>query len=636
MLILDFYVDEPACFGVPPYLSTYCRYVAGALVDAGVGQQDISYLTVDQWRALGKELPTEPELLVVIAGYTVPGKYLGGRIGTVAELLELLRYRGQRQKRGVTLIGGPIRHAPHPLRQEISRQGGILVQGDVEVYAYRLAQSGGNIGQAAAKLFMTGPQVASQNSFQQDSFDCSNFYSGEKRSYEQVDRWAEAGAFLTELHPNFPYLMLELETYRGCTRNIFCSFCTEAFYGRPLFRSLEGIHKEVAALYAAGNRYFRLGRQADLMTYLPNMQDFQNSFPRPIPQSIEQLYAGIRRAAPDLKVLHLDNINPGLIATFPHEARKIAKIINYYNTSGDTAAMGMETTDPKVIRLNDLKCSAEEARQAIEIINECGGGRENGIPRLLPGINLLQGLPGEGEDTFENNYHFLRELLEQGLLLRRINIRRVVSYEKTKLGSFHWGARPSDFGKRGERRRSASAAGSSRRSGSDRQQRWLQKLEQKFFYWRERIRREIDQPMLLRTFPVGTRIEQVIPEALNQGYILGRPLGSYPVTIKIPQGDQVAFAQYQHFRQKNGQQRDKKPLTVVVTGAQERSLSGLSYPLQLHRLDRKAIEKIPGYGRRRATRLFQAQPLNFRELTQALESCPFGTEESYRFAKARE
>ncbi|HBS06876.1 MAG TPA: radical SAM protein, partial [Leptospiraceae bacterium] len=56
MLILDFYVDEPACFGVPPYLSPYCRYAAGALVAGGIPQEKIQYLTVDQWRNQGKTL----------------------------------------------------------------------------------------------------------------------------------------------------------------------------------------------------------------------------------------------------------------------------------------------------------------------------------------------------------------------------------------------------------------------------------------------------------------------------------------------------------------------------------------------------------------------------------------------------
>ena len=30
-LILDGYVDEPTCLGVPPYISPYVRYLAGVL-----------------------------------------------------------------------------------------------------------------------------------------------------------------------------------------------------------------------------------------------------------------------------------------------------------------------------------------------------------------------------------------------------------------------------------------------------------------------------------------------------------------------------------------------------------------------------------------------------------------------------
>ncbi len=45
--IVDGYVDEPAHFGVPPYISTYPRYTAGALVDAGVPREQITYHTTD-------------------------------------------------------------------------------------------------------------------------------------------------------------------------------------------------------------------------------------------------------------------------------------------------------------------------------------------------------------------------------------------------------------------------------------------------------------------------------------------------------------------------------------------------------------------------------------------------------------
>ena len=48
--IVDGYVDEPAHFGVPPYISTYPRFTAGALVDAGVPQSNITYQTIDDLR----------------------------------------------------------------------------------------------------------------------------------------------------------------------------------------------------------------------------------------------------------------------------------------------------------------------------------------------------------------------------------------------------------------------------------------------------------------------------------------------------------------------------------------------------------------------------------------------------------
>ena len=89
-LILDFYVDEPACFGVPPYLSPYIRYIAGALVKAGISEENIDYLTIDKWRENNFQLDWEYDYIYLVAGTTVPGRYLGGKIGSVAEILKFL------------------------------------------------------------------------------------------------------------------------------------------------------------------------------------------------------------------------------------------------------------------------------------------------------------------------------------------------------------------------------------------------------------------------------------------------------------------------------------------------------------------------------------------------------------------
>ena len=48
--LLDGYIDEPTCLGVPPYISPYPRYIAGAIRDFDKSAQ-ISYFTIDQIRS---------------------------------------------------------------------------------------------------------------------------------------------------------------------------------------------------------------------------------------------------------------------------------------------------------------------------------------------------------------------------------------------------------------------------------------------------------------------------------------------------------------------------------------------------------------------------------------------------------
>lgn len=550
ILILDFYVDEPACFGVPPYLSPYCRYVAGALVYAGISEEDIDYLTVDQWRSNKKQLAKEYEVIFLITGTTVPGKYLGGKIGTYKEVLEFLEIQKKNDPFSTIVIGGPIRYASLEQQKEIFTKGGILIKGDIEKYAELIARNG-KIQENIKTLF----------------YESKYPIFALKRNYEDVDAYAYYGAFLTKKHPNYPYLILELETYRGCTRDVYCSFCTEAFYGKPMFRPLKSILKEVKALYKAGNYYFRLGRQADLMTYLPFMDQFKNSFPRPNPESIRKLYSGIREQVPDLKLLHLDNINPGLIATYPEESKEIIKIICEYNTPGDTAAMGIESVDPVVIQSNDLKCTEEEAIRAIEIINEYGSARKDGLPILLPGLNFIHGLKGESEKTFELNYKFLKKLLDRKLLIRRINIRQVIVYRKTKLERFY---------------------------KNKKNIKTIEKIHNRFLYYRDKIRKEIDHEYLKLNFPKKTILREVILEQENPGYYLGRPLGSYPITVKIPKDDLVAKSAF----------KNKKALDCIVTGWEERSIHGLSYPIDVTKLGIKALQTIPDITKDEAYRIF--------------------------------
>jgi radical SAM superfamily enzyme with C-terminal helix-hairpin-helix motif len=105
-LLIDGYVDEPACFGVPPYISPYVRYCAGVLAANG---WETKYVTCDGWRAdkeRFKDEAAESEIVLAIMGTTVPGRYRGGSPLTFRELGEIAS--GKRHG-GRLILGGPVR-----------------------------------------------------------------------------------------------------------------------------------------------------------------------------------------------------------------------------------------------------------------------------------------------------------------------------------------------------------------------------------------------------------------------------------------------------------------------------------------------------------------------------------------------
>ncbi|HIH44148.1 MAG TPA: radical SAM protein, partial [Candidatus Methanoperedenaceae archaeon] len=350
-----------------------------------------------------------------------------------------------------------------------------------------------------------------------------------------------------------PYVVCELETYRGCPRDAHCSFCTEPFYGAPDYRSVPDIVREVAALYDSGALYFRIGRQPDLFMY----QAIDGSGgARPDPAAIESLYRGIRGAAPGLRVLHMDNANPATIYRFPEESLVIAKTIIRYHTPGDVAAFGMESADPAVIRANALKAEPDEVFESIRLINSVGAGRgANGMPELLPGLNFVHGLRAESGSTFKLNYEFLKRVLDSGLLLRRINIRQVMVFPGTGMASYAAHIKSKEFQR-----------------------------------YKEKVRNDIDVPMLRRVVPAGTILRDVMTEVGN-GVTYGRQLGSYPLLVGIP---------------------DRFPLgrtvDVVVTSHGSRSITGVPVPLNVNEASMKLISALPGMGKKRAAQVIRKRP----------------------------
>ncbi len=540
VLILDGYTDEPAGLGVPPYIDVYPRYIAGAIwsIDKTIM---IKYLTVDQARMALQDFIKEAssyDIIIVVAGVTVPGKYLGGTPISLRELDQWFRVInkplkilvGPAAKFGIGEVGGRVAELPSKVKENFD----YIVKGDPEIFIYDLLR----YGEEKASPYIT------------------------RRDYTLTNKFAIKGSRIVVQHPNYGLnLIVEIETFRGCPRSIVggCSFCIEPGYGLPVFREPEDIVREVGALGKIGVEHFRIGRQPDLLAYKA-FDSGKVEFPKPNIRAIEKLFKGIRSVVPNLRVLHIDNVNPGTIVHHVKESIEVLKTIVKYHTPGDVAALGIETADPKVVKLNNLKVYPEEALEAIRIINKIGAHRgENGLPELLPGINFVHGLIGETKETYILNYLFLRRILDEGLLIRRINIRQVIAFPSTRMWIY------------GDK---------------------IIKRNKKYFkIYKDKIRREIDLPMLKRVVPHGTILKRVFTEKYRGTKTLGRQVGSYPLLIEIPK---------------------KVPLNtwidILVINHGFRSVTGLPIPLNINNVTVKELEVIPGITKREVLEIISKRP----------------------------
>jgi radical SAM superfamily enzyme with C-terminal helix-hairpin-helix motif len=384
VVILDGYVDEPSNFGVPPYISPYPRYLAGATRDAG---HEWEYVMIDQVRS---GHPLDGDLLVLLSGPIVPGKYLRGL--PISEK-EILRHANAFE--GPRLFGGPLARFR------------FFDEALVEPFDFVSTR------EVDACLF---------------DFLMDGEWKNRDRTMDEWDRWALLGADVVRAHPDFPDpLTVELDTSKGCVRylNGGCSFCIEPQYGITKFRPLEGVLAEVRRLAELGAVNFRLGGQADYFSYQA-IGVGSSLTPQPNVPVLRALLHGIRQEAPNLKVLHTDNGDPAMIVAHPDEAIEAMRDLVRYATSGTILSFGLESADPAVTEANNLNIDAEGCLDAIRMVNEVGRQRgENGMPNLLPGLNFVAGLEGETKKTFELNLAFLKRLLADDLWVRRVNIRQV-------------------------------------------------------------------------------------------------------------------------------------------------------------------------------------------------------------------
>lgn len=521
VLIVDGYVDEPSMLGVPPYISPEPRMIAGVLEEK---ELEWEYITADEYRV--SDLP-DSKIILVHGGVTVPGKYLSGTPLSKREARDIGR------KNCETYLGGPL------ARYENIEEFDHIVEKDLSAYF-------------------------------NDSL--KNKPRDRWVEPEEKERWLIEGAKIVKKHPMYPDpLIAEMSMYRGCPRYFTggCDFCSEPAYGKPNFREQEDIVGEIKTLYELGINHFRLGGQSCTLSYKAKKVG-EKEVPIPQPTKIRKLFQKIWQSCPNIEVLHLDNANPAVIASYPERSKDILKTLVEYTTAGNILALGLESADPQVIEKNNLNANLDMTRKAVEIINEVGKGRgKNGMPKLLPGINFLAGLKGEREETFEKNFKFLKSLLDEDLWLRRINIRQVLSNEE----DFHM------------------------------------KNQSEFEKFKKKTRERIDKPLLKKMFPKGTVLKNIFMEKKDGSKTFGRQVGTYPLLI----GVEYPLDLNSYYN-------------IMVTDHGYRSITGIQHPLKIPKSSFEELKAVPGIGSKRAAKIFRERPQNKGEFLQLFQNKNTGNE----------
>lgn len=460
--ILDCYTDEPAGLGVPPYLGTYPRYIYGKLKLQG---HKIKYITIDDLRLYKKyknmklETKIKQKTKIDVYNLTKNSKNLKDIIKNTNVLVIIL---------GIHTPGKYLSAIPGTLKEVVYLISDIKCE---KILTGPAASIHGT--QLVGGKFSEKQNLAAFNTINPEYFKTDDF--------EEINRIAPFGAEIIKQIPDIR--IAEIETASGCFRDKGCSFCVE--WKKPqVFRDQKDIHDEIKALHKNGIKHFRLGKQTCFYSY----KNGDNN-------EIKKLLKPISNLKPD--VLHIDNANPVRVA------KDITKTIVKYCTPGNIAAFGVESFDEKVIKHNNLNSNPEITMQAIRIINEFGKKRsDNGMHHFLPGINLLFGLNCESKKTHIANMEYLKKIIDNNLLIRRINIRQVVPYKGTEL-----------FDNVGNK--------------------FLRKNRRYYWRWRNDIRQKIDYEMLKRLVPKDTVIKNAYAEIYDGNTTFLRQIGTYPLIIGI-------------------------------------------------------------------------------------------------------
>lgn len=468
-VIIDCYTDEPSGLGVPPYLGVHSRYLAGSLKKKG---KEYYYLTIDDIRVSNGEthyekgtwnkriinttknkdnaqqILSDADNIYVVMGCFVEYEYVSAFPPSFKEVEKLLEKYSNKNKVLFYALGGS--ELSQKLLNKTIPDGlfNEIIFGNVYNY----------------------------------------FFDKENNKFSpNYDLLREVAILSADMLKQLSRpMIIELESATGCNRKPGCTFCIESIRGLPLqFRDLEHILQEVKALYDNGARYLRIGKQ-------PNFYAYMNCDP----DEIEKLLKGIRELCPELKTFHIDNVSPHNVPT--REGERITELIVKYCTSGNIAPFGVESFDPKIREVCNLNGSLEDVHNSIAIINKYGKERgEDGMPKFLPGINIIYGLSGQGEKTLKYNLDNFKRILESDCYVRRVFVRKLTS----------------PYGEQFDEHQV--------------------KEDGEFEFWKAEIEKNFIFPMLKKVYPIGLELRDIRMEMYKDGNSILRKMGTCPIRILI-------------------------------------------------------------------------------------------------------
>ncbi|MCJ2534307.1 MAG: radical SAM protein, partial [Candidatus Thermoplasmatota archaeon] len=154
--------------------------------------------------------------------------------------------------------------------------------------------------------------------------------------------------------------------------------------------------------------------------------------------------------------------------------------------------------------------------------------------------------------------------LDDGLLLRRINLRQIIPIPGTKMHQMG--------------------------------NKIVSRNKREFQRFKRQVRKNIERPLLKRILPDGTVLRDVFTEKHRGKLTYCRQIGSYPLLIGIP-----------------GVLPLRANLDVKVTDYGYRSVTAFPFPLNINTAQRETIKALPNVGKKRAIRILAKRPFKDRK-----------------------